>query len=485
MATTYYFYDLETSGFNARTARIMQFGGQRTDMDLQPIGEPDNLLVRLSDDILPDPDAVLVTGITPQATRSGGLTEAEFVKYLTGQVFTPGTVSIGFNNIRFDNEFIRFTFWRNFHDAYEWQWKDGRATWDLLDVARMTRALRPEGLQWPFDSDGRPSNRLELLASVNKLDHVSAHDALSDVNAVILLAKLLKLKQPKLFDYLLNLRDKRKVAALVNKAEPLVYTSGRYPSEYEKTTVAVMVAAHPGKSAALMFDLRVDPEAYIKMTPAQLAAAWQYRPPRSTKEETVREEWYFPMKVLSYNRSPAVAPLTVLDAKSGARLKIDSASIDRHFKKLKAAQDFGDKLVAALEIMQPKDQKSLVADEQKVDEQLYDGFVPPSDKNKMSLVRAASPEQLADLDPGFTDERLAKLLRLYKARNYTASLSVDDQQWWEEFRAQRLLAGGDASRAALYFKRLEELSHQPGLKPEAKYLLEELKLYGQSVIPDF
>ncbi|MEX1995724.1 MAG: exodeoxyribonuclease I [Candidatus Saccharimonadales bacterium] len=476
MATTFYFYDLETSGFNPRSARIMQFGGQRTDMALKPIGEPDNILVRLSEDVLPDPDAVLVTGITPQTTRSEGITEAEFVKYLTSQVFRPGTIAVGFNNIRFDNEFIRFTLWRNFCDAYEWQWKDDRATWDLLDAVRMTRALRPEGIQWPFAPDGKPSNRLELLSSVNKLDHSSAHDALSDVRAVISLAELLRLKQSKLFDYLLNLRDKTKVAAFVTKGHPLVYTSGRYPSEYEKTTVAVMVAAHPGKSAALMYDLRINPEPYTTMTPAELAAKWSLRG---------KDAPYFPVKVLSYNRSPAVAPLSVLDAKSTVRLKIDSKGIDKNFNKLKAAADFGDKLVVAMEIMHPKKQENLVTNEQKVDEQLYDGFVPSADKSKMSLVRAANPQQLADLDPDFADERLVNLLRLYKARNYPASLTTDDQEWWEKFRRQRLLSGGEASRAALYFKRLEELSLRPGLKSDDKYLLEELKLYGQSVIPDF
>src|SRR5206468_3619753 len=111
------------------------------------------------------------------------------------------TIVVGFNNIRFDNDFIRFLFWRNFYDAYEWAWKDGRSTWDLLDLVRMTRALRPEGLQWPFAPDGKPSNKLEYLAAVNKLDHVDAHDALSDVLASVALAGLIKSKQPRLFEY--------------------------------------------------------------------------------------------------------------------------------------------------------------------------------------------------------------------------------------------------------------------------------------------
>src|SRR5579859_1483335 len=194
---TFYFYDVETSGFSPRSERIMQFAGQRTDMDLKPVGKPDNILVKMTPDILPEPGAVLVHGITPQKTLAEGISEAEFSKYLTSQVSSSDTIIAGYNNIRFDNDFIRFTLWRNFHDAYEWSWKNGCSTWDLLDVVRMTRALRPERIKWPFAPDGKPSNRLEYISSVNKLDHVDAHDAMSDVNASIAVARMIKNKQPK------------------------------------------------------------------------------------------------------------------------------------------------------------------------------------------------------------------------------------------------------------------------------------------------
>ncbi|MCA9339265.1 exodeoxyribonuclease I, partial [Candidatus Saccharibacteria bacterium] len=212
MPKNFFFYDLETSGLDARYQRIMQFAGQRTDMNMQPIGEPINVLVRLSDDILPDPPAVLVTGITPQKTLEEGMSEAKFAKMLSEKVFTPDTITTGFNSVRFDDEFVRTTLWRNFYDPYEWSWKDGRSRWDLLDVVRMTRALRPEGIKWPVREDGKPTNRLELLSAENGLEHTHAHDALSDVEALIGMARLIKDKQPKLFEYLLKLRDKKEIA---------------------------------------------------------------------------------------------------------------------------------------------------------------------------------------------------------------------------------------------------------------------------------
>ena len=466
---TLYFYDLETSGVNPRASRVMQFAGQRTDLNLKPIGKPDNFLVKLTEDILPDPEAVLIHGITPQRTLAEGITEAEAVKYLTSQVFVPDTITVGFNNIRFDDEFIRFLFWRNFADAYEWHYKDARSRWDLLDLTRMTRALRPEGINWPFAPDGKPSNRLELLTAVNKLDHVDAHDALSDVRAAISIARLIRNKQTKLFDYLLKMRDKTKVAVLVGKGEPFIYTSGRYPSEFEKTTISVQVTTQPGRDASLVYDLRVNPDEFTKRTPAQLASLWQLRGPEAP---------YFPVKKLAHNRVPAVAPMSTLDDNSATRLKIDLKEIDNNLRKLVKAEDFGDKLVAALEIIEPPRQPQLIIDEQTVDAQLYDAFIKGPDKTKIAVVRATSADELASLKLDFEDERLKVLLPLYKARHFPKSMSKDEIQWWQNFKRRRLVERGtlDQNQA-----RIDELINLPGQSSENQALLTELKSYTSSI----
>ncbi len=468
--STFYFYDLETSGFSARKARIMQFAGQRTDMNLKPVGKPDNMLVKIPADSLPEPDAALVHGITPQQTIAEGISEAELVKYLTSQVFTTDTIAVGYNNIRFDDEFIRFTFWRNFNDAYEWSWKDGRSRWDMLDVVRMTRALRPDGIQWPFASDGKPSNRLADVSAINKLEHANVHDALSDVQAVIEVARLIRNKQTKLFDYLLNIRDKKKVAALVSSGRPFVYTSGRYPSEYEKTTLAVAIAPHPERDAALVYDLRIDPKDFINLELAELSKLWSDRR---------KEAPYFPVKELKYNRCPAIAPRSVIDDKTATRLKLDNSVIDSNLARLKASQDFGDKLVAALEIMRPTAQTQILADPQKVDEQLYDGFVSDTDKTKMSVVRAATVDNIEELQLDFDDERLKLLLPLYKARNFSKSLTDNEKEQWEKFKFAKL-----QEQLPNFFKRLNELSENSKLSDRDRYILDELNLYAQSVTPE-
>jgi exodeoxyribonuclease-1 len=480
MTQTLYFYDLETSGVSPKTARIMQFAGQRTDMKLRPLGEPQNFLIRLSDDVLPEPDAILITGITPQQTQAEGLSEAEFLKAFYKEVVQPETIFLGYNTVRFDDEFMRYLHWRNFYDPYEWQWKDGRSRWDLLDAVRMTRALRPDGIKWPVDSTGKSTNRLELLTSLNGLDHANAHDALSDVQASIALAALLRGKQPKLFDYLLEMRDKKQVEQLVKSGQPFVYSSGKYAGEFEKTTVAVYIGEHPQRGA-LVYDLRQDPTKFAAMSPEQLVEAWRWLP--RPKPGAPPNPPRLPVKTLAYNRCPAVAPLSVLDKASQQRLQLDLPSLAVHQQKLAAIGDWPNRLHKALEIMNKQRQSAMFADEQDVDGQLYDGFCSDTDRQHCVALRSAAPADIMALAGRFGDERLKALGLLYKARNFPAALTDEERQAWDTFRQRRLLAGGENSRLARFFKRIEELSALTGLTQNQRYLLEDLRLYGESLLP--
>ncbi len=473
MTNTFYFYDLETSGVNPREQRIMQFAGQRTDMDLKPVGEPHNILLKITDDVVPDPWAILVTGITPQKTKQEGITEAEFLKIFCKEIATPGTVFVGFNTVRFDDEFVRYMHYRNFYDAFEWHWKDGKSRWDLLDMSRMMRALRPEGIEWPFAPDGKPTNRLEFLTKVNKLSHENAHDALSDVKATIALAKLIKDKQPKLFDYLLNMRDKKKVEALVTSSKPFVYSSGKYSSAREKTAVALQIGDNP-KTGSLVFDLYHDPSDWLDKTPAELAEAWRWK--KDSAEPRL------PVKTLQYNRCPAVAPLSVLDDASKKRLKISDATIKKHQQLLEENKSkFYTNLVEALKIMNKQQQSDMFGSSQDVDAQLYDGFFGFDDKKLMSKIHNLEANELSILRPKFQDKRLSPLFLLYKARNFPKILTDEEQDKWQDFKAQKLLGGGENGKLAEYFKTLQKIAEDKATKDD--YLLEELKLYGESIAP--
>ncbi len=471
MTHTFFWYDLETSGISAGTDRIMQFAGQRTSLSLEPIGEPVNILIRLTEDILPAPEAICITGITPQKTLTDGITEAEFLQIFEEQVATPGTIFAGFNSVRFDDEFMRYLHYRNFYDSYVWQWKDQRSRWDLLDVVRMTRALRPDGIEWP-SIDGVATNRLESLTSANNIAHQNAHDALADVEACIAIAKLIQEKQPKLFDWLLKLRDKKTVRDFVMSGQPFVYSSGKYATEHEKTSVVMLLAEHPKKQGALVYDLRVDPSEFLVMTPEQLYERWKWEKQPTTSR--------LPIKTLQFNRCPAVAPYGVLDPASKERIHLDEAKIKKHRAMLQSHPEFITQVLVALSKLDD-DQSLRYAGPKSVDTQLYDAFVSQGDSKQMAVFRRADPSGFAEEANKFTDARLKKLAPLYKARNYPNKLSDEERQAWESYRQEKLLGGGQRSEAAQYFEKLGQLYQTA--TAEQRFLLEELQLYAESILP--
>lgn len=472
MDKTFFFYDLETSGLKGREDRIMQFAGQRTDMELNPIGEPVNILVKMTDDALPSPGAINVTGITPQQTLMDGISEAEFCKFATEEVFTPGTVALGYNTVRFDDEFMRATLWRNFYDPYEWQWKDERSRWDMLDVVRLTRALRPEGIEWPFTEDGKPTNRLELLTKYNGLSHEHAHDALSDVYATIAVAKMIKEKQPKLFEYLFKMRNKREVQKLVNleNPKPFVYVSGRYSNDFNKTTVAFPIA--PGQNGnVLVYDLRYNLEEVLEIgvegeykRSAAGEELFNNSSPRETLSRGTYSKTYYPIvKELCYNKCPAVAPVAVLEQGDGwKKIGLSEAQIEENLKTLMAHPEFIEQVRSAHEGL-PEFPPAL-----EPEAALYDGFLNDADRVKVSAVRNAEPAKLADFHPDFIDERLPELLLHYKGRNFPETLSESEAEAYEKYRQERL-----KRLAPRFMAEIEKVTDE--------FVKEELLLYMQSL----
>jgi len=425
----------------------MQFAGQRTDLELQPIGEPVNLLVQLDEDTLPSPGAIMVTKITPQQTRLDGLSEREFCQYVMDEIFTPGTIATGYNSVHFDDEFMRFCFWRNFFNPYEWQWKDERSRWDLLDVARMTRALRPDGIEWPVDSEGKATNRLELITKLNGIEHKHAHDALSDVEALIDVTRLIREHQPDLLRYLFRMRDKRCVAELVSldHPQPFVYSAGQISSEFEKTTVMYPLAS--GKNGSILVaDLRQDPT-------------------------ELTEETIFPaISELALNRCPAVAPLGVLEKnQSWERIKLDKEQITQNLQKY----------LKRPELIEWATKEKKFEDPVDVESALYDGFVSDYDNTFVSAVRNASDDKLKNFHPKFKDRRLSELLVHYKAKNCPEALTEAEMARWEKYRADRL--NRQAPKFMHEMKVLQKTGKTERGTPADEYAMEELALWYQSL----
>lgn len=428
MAASIFWYDYETTGIDPRCDRPLQVAGLRTDHQLNVIDEPVNLYCRPSDDILPHPAACRITGITPQILEARGISEAAFMARVHEQLARPGTCGAGYNTLRFDDEVTRYSLYRNFFDPYAREWQGGNSRWDLIDVVRAAYALRPDGIQWP-QREGQVSLKLEALTAANGLEHGQAHDALSDVHATIGLAKLIRDRQPKLFDWLFQLRGKRAVTDQIHLMQPLVHISGRFSAARSYLGVVLPLAWHPvNRNALIVCDLHLDPSVLWEVEPDVLAQRLYTR-----REELAEGELPVPLKLIHVNRCPVIAPMAVLREQDRERLGLDMAQLKERAQALaNVACDWPSLLAEVYR------NNGFPASEDP-EQQLYDGFIGDRDRRLCEQIRSASASALVNSEWIFDDARLAELLWRYRARNFPDSLNEAEQQRWHAFCRSRLI----------------------------------------------
>ena len=477
MARSFFWYDLETFGLEPRYDRIAQFAGLRTDENLEETGERIILYCKPTPDYLPSPQACLVHGITPQAAMEEGLSDYGLALRLRRELMEPGTTALGYNTLQFDDEFLRSLFYRNFFDPYEREWKNGNGRWDLVDLMRAMRDLRPDGLVWPTGEGGRPIFTLEALAKANGVAHKSAHDAMHDVLATLGLARLAKARQPRLFDWYLSHRTRDSLRPLIDLVErsPLVHTAAAYTSERGCTTLVAPISLDPeNRNQLLAIDLRYDPAEILDLPVEEL------RRRVFTKAEEL-EVPRLPLARLRLNRCPFLAPRAALSPEAAERLGIDAAACEAHLSLIKKEPELIQKLSAVFEGPLPPSEES------DPELRIYsDGFFPEEDAEVFAALHEALHEALAgaegaagaglaargaapagaaaaegggaaaDGEPAagtasalleakarfyrrrFRDDRPPQMLRRFFARNFPETLGPEEARRWRGFCASRL-----------------------------------------------
>ncbi|MDC0067706.1 exodeoxyribonuclease I [Gammaproteobacteria bacterium] len=464
MAETLYWYDLETTGIDSILDRPLQFAGIRTDMNLNEIEPPQNFLGRPGTDVLPQPEALLVTGISLAEIQEKGLSERAFTEKVLEQFNQSQSCVVGFNSLRFDDEFTRQMLYRNFHDPYAREWRNGNSRWDVIDLFRAAYALRPEGFNWPKKDSGLPSFKLEDLAHANGLAHVDAHDALADVRATIEITKRLRAAQPKLYDFMFRLRDKKAVLQQLYPLgkNPVVHVSSMYPASRGCTALVMPICQHPGNNNGIIcFDLSQAPEALISASAAELARL-VFTPSNQLRENEQR----IALKTIHINRSPFVAPLATLTDESAGRL-----GIDRGQSELWASQLTG--VAGLVEKIQEAYGGHHYADSEDPDYQLYQGgFFSDADRNTMSELLAVPPEQLGSFKGQFQDDRMDEMLFRFRGRNHPELLDEVELIQWRAFCSEKWSGGQAIDELELRVAKLEQ-----GLGYGAKTVLAELRGY--------
>ncbi|MBU2897721.1 exodeoxyribonuclease I [Vibrio hepatarius] len=466
---TFFFFDYETWGTSPALDRPCQFAGVRTDMDFNIIGEPLVIYCQPPSDYLPSPEAALITGITPQTAVKHGLTEPEFIAQIHQQFSVPNTTSLGYNNIRFDDEVTRYTCYRNFIDPYAWSWQNGNSRWDLLDVMRACHALRPEGINWPENEEGFTSFKLEHLSAANGIEHTNAHDAMADVIATIELAKKVKAAQPKLFDYFLSMRHKRKLNELVDivNMTPLMHVSGMFGRDCQYTSWVVPLAWHPtNQNAVIVVDLAKDPQPLLDLDVDQLNQRLYTK-----RSELGPDEPPVPIKLIHLNKCPILAKAKTLTAENAATIGINREQCLHNLDTIKQNPGIREKLVSLYSIEREYSSK------QDIDSQLYDGFFSPADRTSMNIIRETDPESLGSLDISFHDQRIAPLLFRYRARNFPSTLNDTEQHQWANHCQDYF-----NSRIQDYILNLENLVHENESDESKVIILKSVYKYVEKLV---
>ena len=467
---SFFMYDYESFGISPANDRPAQFAGIRTDADFNIIGEPVMLYCKQTNDYLPTPDAVLVTGITPQECNEKGISEPEFATKILAEFSQPNTCVMGYNNIRYDDEMTRYTFYRNFIDPYEYSWKNGNSRWDLLDLVRACYALRPDGINWAFDNEGMPSFRLEKLTEANGIAHENAHDAMSDVYATIAMAKLIKEKQPKMFQYFFENRGKKEIEKLIDTAEmtPLVHVSGMLGNYRGNCTWVSPIAWHPSnQNAVIVCDLTGDIDNLLVKNATEL------REDLYTKKSDLEEKGVsaVPLKLVHINKCPILAPTKTLLPENAERLGINRQLCLENLAKLRASFDIREKVTdifTEARQFEPSDN---------VETELYNGFFSHADKNNMAILRSLPPDKLADSGLAFEDKRIPELLFHYRARHFYKTLNRAEQVKWQKYCRRKL-----AKSAVDFEERLQRLIEEYANNPEKLALLQQVYEYGAKLL---
>lgn len=459
MNNTFLWYDLETFGLDPHYDRIAQFASVRTDMDLNIVDSPILLYSKLSPDYLPTPQSVLLTGITPQIVNKKGEMEAIVIEKIRQEMMKEGTISCGYNTIGFDDECIRSTLYRNLYDPYEREYKNNCSRWDLINLVRATRDLRPDGLV--FEKKNSETNttsfRLTDLTEENNIEQVGAHDALVDVYATIDLARLIKKKQPRIFSWALRMRGKKQINSFItNENGPFLHTCPAFGDE-RGNTHPLLPLFYTKDTELWCFDLT-------------------FPLPQNPVIGPYKETGFFLLKT---NRCPFVAPLNSLDSEAEKRLGFTQKDVREKAEKIKKLEAF-DKNSLLSSIKEPE--KEIFTDP---DVSLYGSFLSPDDKRRLEEIRELTPQAKLNQSDNlpFTEAKYHKLIWRYVARNWPEVLKEKDKEKWRNWCSSRLLSPPTQTSLSLssYRSNCKELFDSLNTNGEQKKIILELMDYADEL----
>ena len=410
-SNSFYWYDLETTGLQTRWDRITQFAGQRTDMDLNLQGDPIVTYVRLSPEVVPDPESTLITGITPQRLQAEGISEWDAINQIHNELIQPDTCTIGYNNLSFDDEFVRFALFRNLLPPYKREFNRGNSRFDLYTIVKAAAAMRPDRIEWPTNDEGVISPTLSALAQANGIDASGAHDAYTDVQMSIAVARLIKTAEPKMWSYLFDHRSRQAVERVLNDGSRFyLHVGSMYGAKRRFAAPVCVLATNPQiRSRVLIADLTTDLSMLESASPNELNQARFM----SKEEAEVSGLTRLAITEVATNKCPVFVGLDALGDTLAERLQIDIETLNHNIELIERIErrDLESRMH---EMMRTPPDRPVSEAQLDVSERLYDGFIDRSTEQFCQSIHDAIKRGLPWPDVAIADDRIRELANRLK-----------------------------------------------------------------------
>ncbi len=398
----YVFYDFETSGLNYYFDQPIQLAAKLVDENFNVLDEL-NEKCRLRDGVIPSPIALLITK-TNLKDLSSKQSFYEFMDKIHQKLssWSPA-IFIGYNNINFDEKFLRSSLYHSLHAPYLTNTNNNSRT-DLFKIILSICNLDKPYINIPIDKEkGRKSLKLEKISENNKIKHEFAHDAMSDVDATLGVAEIIKNNDPDLWEHLMVFRNHNNVREFIEENKicflPPTTSTGDY------TPVCYLTSNPDNAKELIFFNLCEEvTDEIISSRTRNIGSLFKNKI----------------LKKVKSNDYPILLKYKHLDDTLKEKYSKDKNNYDVKFKLLNSSSNFvmniNQYLVDQLADYQVDNRDYLSASEH-VDEMLYNGFTGPSDWALIKKIDNLNKIDEILIELGALEDK--RLVELYKRKLYS------------------------------------------------------------------
>ena len=385
--SNFVFYDFETSSSNKYWGQIIQIGAVLTNDNLDELDRFD-VRCRLSPGIIPEAMALIVNKTSPSMLKKSNLSHYEMIRQFVETLKRWGKATyIGFNNIEFDQEFLRNTLFQTLEYPYLTT-TNGNTAADILGLARAANLYYPKTLKNSVNEKGNDVYKLDQMAPLNGINH-DAHNAIGDVEASIGIAKLISKKAPNVWKASMLTMDKNQSLELIRNE--LLFCTNEYFYGRSRPYVQTFVCQHPKYQWPLCFDCRHDPTPYLDMPISELSVAMKKQPKF--------------IRTVRHNKHPVIMNPSYGDKFDEYKL-IGLKKLEERAIKIKSNKEFSEKITSIKRSEAEEKEHTRSQEDVYNEESIYTKFSPVEDNKIMPEFHSVDWSKKLNVISKFKDERL-------------------------------------------------------------------------------